>query len=197
MANNPPITDKFHDYITTNLDLPRLVKILDRRITYNEKYLESQAKNEFEGELLFRVVGNKKTIGLFEPSETPPFSTATDINHPSADPFRDPDVDESRIISRGLIDRDTIEKRNIIFLQNKELANILFLAETEEERGNLATFLIRVPHKGEEQPSLERGSRTKFSFRDPSSMRDPYVVLAKEKDQAKSSETPEAKGNKK
>lgn len=196
MANNPPITEKFHDYITPNLDIPRLVKILDRRITYSEKYLESQTKNEYEGELIFRVIGNKKTTGLIQPGEILQTLTSADINHPSADPFRDPEIDTARITSRGLIDRDVIEKRNVFFLQNKVLANILFLAETEEERGNLATFLVRISHKGEEQPSLEKGSRLKFSFRDPASMKDPYIILAKEKDQSKSAETPETKGQK-
>lgn len=197
MANNPSIIDKGHEYITPNLDLPRLVKILDKRLTYTEKYLESQTKNEFDGELIFRVIGNKITTGIIPPEGTTQTLGPVDINHAAADPFRDPDVDTSRVLSRGLIDRDTIEKRNVLFLQNKELANILFLAETEEERGNLASFLIRIVHKGEEQPLLNKGSKVKFSFRDPSSMKEPFIVLAKEKDQQKASETPDGNSQKK
>ena len=101
------------------------------------------------------------------------------------------DVDKARIDSRGLIDRDMIEKRNILYLENKELAShFLFLTDEQEDIANLATFLIRIAHKEEQQPPLYRGAKIKFSFRDPSSMRDPHVIISKENDQSKTAGTP-------
>lgn len=186
MADNPPITVKFLDYVTPSLNIDKLILNLEKRIDFTEKYLESQAKNEFEGELIFRVIGNKPTTTVVTP--TIDDLTPIDINHAVADPFRDDDVDRARINSRGIIDRDMIEKRNIFYLQNTQLANILFLTTTEELRENLATFLIRISHKGDDQPNIDKGSNIKFSFREPFSMRNPYIIISKEKNQSKPAE---------
>lgn len=187
MANNPPITDKSFDYITPDLDIIKLVRILARDKTFYSNVAPLK-ENEYIGQLIYRSVGNKNRYG----TTSPDIVGNADLNHPSADPFRDSDIDNERIRSRGIIARDSIEKRNVLYLQNDEFANLLFLAG-QEQADNLATFLIRINHKGEEQPPLDQYSKIIFSFTDQASMRDPYVVLTKEKDQSKTATKPEQK----
>lgn len=195
MANNPLITDKSFDYITPNLDLVKLVKILERDKAFSEKALKKES--ELEGELIFRAVGNKLTTLVTTAPRTSDVIPFFDINHAVADPFRDADIDKDRIKANSTIDRDMIEKRNVLYLQNDTYAHILFLPINEEEAGNLASFLLRISHKGQQQPKLDKNSKIKFGFGDPYSMRDPHVIIEKESDQNKPAATAENKPDKK
>lgn len=191
MANNPPITDKSFDYITPNLSINDLVKILARDKAFSDR-INPPKENEYDGELIYRVIGNKTPL-LQTNTALPTIKTFLDINHAVADPFRDTDVDKDRIRANGTIDRDMIEKRNVVYLKNDVYAHILFLTDKEEEAENLACFLIRISHKGESQPKLDKGSKIKFTFGDPFSMRDPKIITEKEADQNRPSETKEEK----
>jgi len=191
--SNPTIKDP--EFITPDMDQKMMVRALAR---IEESKAKDKNKNEYLGELKFRVLGNRVTAtsvqrGINEPEpiqELPSldFKVGFDINHPSVDPFRDPDVDEERAAGRGLVDRGTIEKRNVFFIQNYEMFQALYLATTEEEYEILASFLLRIPHKDTKQPNLNQDSSIVFSFRDPAVLRDPYVILNDEKTDKKAAD---------
>lgn len=178
---NPPIQDKFLDFITPQLDYQRLTLALSAVV---KKALPTTKQTEFNGSLRYRVLGSKITDNSILPGViTTTIIDKFDINHAVADPFRDQDVDNERLSSKGILDRDTIEKRNVLYVEGAEIGHMLYLTADQEDASNLATFLLRIVHKEHEPVSLSQGSKILFSFNDLEGMRDPFLIPSKEKDQ--------------
>lgn len=195
MAGNPPIQEKVLDFITPDMDVKRLVNVFARII----KKQEAKTKeNKFEGTLQYRVIGNKMTKTTFSSREKATvLVTDLDITHVVADPFRDSDIDSERINSKGMIDRDVFEKRRVLYVQNNEMAQMLYLAEKEEDRPNLATFLLRIVSTTDENVLLEKGDKIVFGFRDLEGMRGPFIIPTEEKNQKTNTSAAAKPGSKK
>ena len=61
---------------------------------------KTQKTNLFTGNVKYRVVGDR-TFGLNQNEDKN--IAGFDVMHPSADPFRDPDVDKERVNSKGAV----------------------------------------------------------------------------------------------
>lgn len=193
---NPPIQEKVVDFITPDLDVKRLVKVFARII---QKQEAKTKENKFEGTLQYRVIGNKMTKNTFSSREkVTTLVPDLDITHVVADPFRDSDIDSERIKSKGMVDRDVFEKRRVLYVENREeMAQMLYLAENEEDRSNLATFLLRIVSTTDENVLLDKGDKIVFGFRDLEGMRGPFIIPTEEKNQKTNTSAAAKPGSKK
>ena len=168
MANERPIvkaSDPNNNFLNPDTDARYL------RIALTKKVIEQNTKkkkNEFIGTIKYRVDGSRSYV----------VKTSDDLEHPSADPFRDTDVDKERIRSRGIVDRQTIEDRNVVYLFSEQLYHILYLEKNFEDKNSLATFLLRVPYSKNKTREFDNtpGTQIVFSFKDRENLRDPWLV---------------------
>lgn len=167
------------DFISPDLDVKKLTIAMKK---FLDRSLAEPDKTEYNGTLMYKVTGNK-VMTITQTISREVSQTFFEINHAVADPFRDEDVDEERMKSRGLVDRSTIEKRNLLFVQSDELYQPLYIPNSIEEVNNLATFLLRIPHKGENKPSLESSSKVVFAFQDIKNLRGPIIKTTAENQQ--------------
>lgn len=178
MAGNPKIKQNDIDFITPDLDVKKLTSLLATREA--RRAIEPR-QNEFEGSLTYKVTGNK--VSSTDQNNTISGRQFFEINHAVADPFRDPDVDTERMVSKGTVDRDTIEKRVVLFLQSDKLYQMLYVDTSLDDANSLATFLLRIAHKGDQKPNMDLNSKINFNFKDPLSYRDPQIIITSEKTQ--------------
>jgi len=166
-----PIVKKYDhkNHLTPDVEVTALVKLLSKKV-FEET--ETKTSNEFVGKIVFKITGNKTTA---------PSKTGTDnfeLAVASADPFRDSDVDRERVRSKGVVDRVTIENRNVLYLQSEQMYHVLYLNSDEEDAAAIASFLLRVPYdiKTNSKIDAKQNSNLIFSFKDRVNLRDPWIV---------------------
>ena len=175
MANKPIVQkDQNNNFLNPDADYLRLLTgVVEERATEKKK-----KTNSFTGKIKYRVVGSRKfginadvsqNIALF------------DINHPSADPFRDPDVDRERVNSKGVVDINTIVDSSVVFVHSDDLYHSLYLQENQEDVDILATFLLRVRYNVKKFINVinTRDAHVEFSFKDRQNLRDPVIEESK------------------
>ena len=155
--------------LTPDIEETALLKLLAKKVLEETK---TKTSNEFVGKIVFKITGNKTTA---------PGQTGKDnfeLSVASADPFRDSDVDRERVRSKGVVDRVTIENRNVLYLQSEQMYHILYLNSNEEDAAAIASFLLRVPYdiKTNSKIDAKQNSNLIFSFKDRANLRDPWIV---------------------
>tara|TARA_Y100001938_G_scaffold22864_1_gene29709 strand:- start:136 stop:762 length:627 start_codon:yes stop_codon:yes gene_type:complete len=150
---------------------------------------KTQKTNLFTGKVKYRVVGDR-TFGLNQNEDKN--IAGFDVMHPSADPFRDPDVDKERVNSKGVVDRDTIADSNVVFVYSEDLYHSLYSSEVEDTEAILATFLLRVRYDKKKFTRLSntKDSHVEFSFKDRQNLRDPVIEESKGSKQDLTEEQP-------
>lgn len=171
MAGKKPIVKKYDhkNHLTPDVEVTALVKLLSKKVFEDT---ETKTSNEFVGKIVFKITGNKTTAAG---------NTGTDnfeLAVASADPFRDSDVDRERVRSKGVVDRVTIENRNVLYLQSEQMYHVLYLNSDEEDAAAIASFLLRVPYdiKANSKIDAKQNSNLIFSFKDRANLRDPWIV---------------------
>ena len=170
MASKKPIVKKQNEknFLTPDVEVTALLKLLSKKVFEDT---ETKTSNEFVGKISYKLTGNRKTTD----ASSPRFELA---QLAVADPFRDSDVDRERVRSKGIVDRSTIEDRNVLYLQSEQMYHVLYLADAEEDPLALASFLLRVPYnvKSNNELKVEKGNNLIFSFKDRANLRDPWIV---------------------
>jgi len=170
VANKKPIVKKYDhkNNLTPDVEVNALIKLLSKKVFEDT---ETKTSNEFVGKISYKLTGNRKIKG------------ATDgdfelLQLAVADPFRDPDVDRERVRSKGIVDRTTIEDRNVLYLQSEQMYHVLYLTKKQEDLSALASFLLRVPYdiKANSKIDAKQNSNLIFSFKDRVNLRDPWIV---------------------
>ena len=174
---NTRIEDRNSEFITPDLDIKKLSILQQIR---DLKKATPPEKTEFIGSVRYKVTGNKIVADINERTEAAR-SALFELQHAVADPFRDEDIDAERLRSKGAVNRDSIENRNIIFIQSDDLYQLLYIEDNIEEANNVATFLLRVSLKGDDKQPVDKGSKVNFTFNDPVSLRGPQIKITKEK----------------
>lgn len=169
MASKKPIVKKQNEknFLTPDVEVTALVKLLSKKVFEDT---ETKTSNEFVGKIVFKITGNKtvKNTG----AENFELAVA------SADPFRDSDVDRERVRSKGVVDRVTIENRNVLYLQSEQMYHVLYNLKDKEDAAAIASFLLRVPYdvKANSKIDAKQNSNLIFSFKDRVNLRDPWIV---------------------
>jgi hypothetical protein len=170
VASKKPTVKKYDhkNHLTPDVEVTALVKLLSKKVFEDT---ETKTSNEFVGKISYKLTGNRKTKGASDPG----FEL---LQLAVADPFRDPDVDRERVRSKGIVDKATIEDRNVLYLQSEQMYHVLYLAKKEEDPSALASFLLRVPYnvKSNNELKAEKGNNLIFSFKDRANLRDPWIV---------------------
>ena len=170
MASKKPIVKKQNEnnFLTPDVEVTALVKLLSKKVFEDT---ETKTSNEFVGKISYKLTGNRKTTDAVNP-----LFELTQLA--VADPFRDPDVDRERVRSKGIVDRTTIEDRNVLYLQSEQMYHVLYLAKAQEDPSALASFLLRVPYnvKSNNELNAEENTNLIFSFKDRTNLRDPWIV---------------------
>ena len=170
MVSEKPKVDqqKEKNFLTPNVEVDALLKLLSKKVF---KDTVTKTSNEFVGKISYKLTGNRKTMDATVPGfELKQLAVA--------DPFRDSDVDRERVRSKGIVDRATIEDRNVLYLQSEQMYHVLYLAKKEEDPSALASFLLRVPYnvKSNNELKAEKDTNLIFSFKDRTNLRDPWIV---------------------